>query len=467
MDYLPIFCQLQHKACLLVGGGEVAERKARLLLDAGALLTVNACAFSPQFHEWAALGRVRLVEGEFSAALLAEKWLVIAATDRIEVNALVYQCANQQRVFCNVVDDPKRASFIMPSIIDRSPIMVAVSSGGKAPVLARLLREKLEAVLPQHLGKLAQLGGSLRKRVKRHFTGTGARRRFWEKLFAHDRLAQSLANDDLALAERQIEQLFNDPAEESGEVVLVGAGPGDAGLLTLKGLQQIQQADVVVYDRLVSDEVMTLVRRDAERIFVGKRAGHHCVPQEQINRILLEQAQQGKRVVRLKGGDPFIFGRGGEELETLADANIPFSVVPGITAASGCSAYSGIPLTHRDHAQSVRLVTGHAKSDGGLDWATLAAGQQTLVFYMGLTQAADIQRQLIAHGMPATTPVALVENGTSCRQRVIEGELNQLGTLAQQAASPSLIIVGSVVGLRSKLNWFSSQETPQKLAQLA
>ncbi|WP_346826442.1 siroheme synthase CysG [Serratia inhibens] len=467
MDYLPIFCQLQHKACLLVGGGEVAERKARLLLDAGALLTVNACAFSPQFHEWAALGRVTLVEGEFSAALLAEKWLVIAATDRIEVNALVYQCANQQRVFCNVVDDPKRASFIMPSIIDRSPIMVAVSSGGKAPVLARLLREKLEAVLPQHLGKLAQLGGSLRQRVKRHFTGTGARRRFWEKLFAHDRLAQSLANDDLVLAERQIEQLFNCPAEESGEVVLVGAGPGDAGLLTLKGLQQIQQADVVVYDRLVSDEVMALVRRDAERIFVGKRAGHHCVPQEQINRILLEQAQQGKRVVRLKGGDPFIFGRGGEELETLADANIPFSVVPGITAASGCSAYSGIPLTHRDHAQSVRLVTGHAKSDGGLDWATLAAGQQTLVFYMGLTQAADIQRQLIAHGMPATMPVALVENGTSCRQRVIEGELNQLGTLAQQAASPSLIIVGSVVGLRSKLNWFSSQETPQKLAQLA
>ncbi|QUY47273.1 uroporphyrinogen-III C-methyltransferase [Serratia plymuthica] len=467
MDYLPIFCQLQHKACLLVGGGEVAERKARLLLDAGALLTVNACAFSPQFHEWAARDRVMLVEGEFSAALLAEKWLVIAATDRIEVNARVYQCANQQRVFCNVVDDPKRASFIMPSIIDRSPIMVAVSSGGKAPVLARLLREKLEAVLPQHLGKLALLGGSLRQRVKRHFTGAGARRRFWEKLFAHDRLAQSLANDDQTLAQRQIEQLFDSPAEETGEVVLVGAGPGDAGLLTLKGLQQIQQADVVVYDRLVSDEIMTLVRRDAERIFVGKRAGHHCVPQEQINRILLEQAQRGKRVVRLKGGDPFIFGRGGEELETLADANIPFSVVPGITAASGCSAYSGIPLTHRDHAQSVRLVTGHAKSDGGLDWATLAAGQQTLVFYMGLTQAADIQRQLIAHGMPTTTPVALVENGTSCRQRVIESELNRLGTLAQQAASPSLIIVGSVVSLRSKLNWFSSQETPPELAQMA
>ncbi len=229
---------------------------------------------------------------------------MIAATDRLEVNALVYQCANQQRVFCNVVDDPKRASFIMPSIIDRSPIMVAVSSGGKAPVLARLLREKLEAMLPQHLGKLAQLGGSLRQRVKQRFSSLGARRRFWERLFAHDRLAQSLANDDATLAERQLEQLFSERPEDRGEVVLVGAGPGDAGLLTLKGLQQIQQADVVVYDRLVSEEIMTLVRRDAERIFVGKRAGHHCVPQEQINQILLQQALQGKRVVRLKGGDP-------------------------------------------------------------------------------------------------------------------------------------------------------------------
>ncbi|MEN4246619.1 siroheme synthase CysG [Serratia marcescens] len=469
MDYLPIFCQLQHKACLLVGGGEIAERKARLLLDAGAALTVNALAFSPQFHQWAAEGLLTLAEGEFSPALLTEKWLVIAATDRLEVNARVYQCANQQRVFCNVVDDPKRASFIMPSIIDRSPIVVAVSSGGKAPVLARLLREKLEALLPQHLGKLAQLGGSLRQRVKQRFSSLGARRRFWERLFAHDRLAQSLANDDTALAERQLEQLFSERPEDRGEVVLVGAGPGDAGLLTLKGLQQIQQADVVVYDRLVSEAIMTLVRRDAERIFVGKRAGHHCVPQEQINHILLQQARQGKRVVRLKGGDPFIFGRGGEELETLADANVPFSVVPGITAASGCSAYSGIPLTHRDHAQSVRLVTGHAKADGGLDWATLAAGQQTLVFYMGLSQAAEIQRRLIANGLPAATPVALVENGTSCRQRVIEGELGQLGALSLQAASPSpsLIIVGSVVSLRSKLNWFASEAPPAGLAQMA
>ncbi|WP_411754035.1 siroheme synthase CysG [Serratia sp. (in: enterobacteria)] len=467
MDYLPIFCQLQHKACLLVGGGEVAERKARLLLEAGAQLTVNAIEFSEQFLIWAKQGQLTLVEGEFSADLLAEKWLVIAATDRVEVNALVYQCANQQQVFCNVVDDPKRASFIMPSIIDRSPIMVAVSSGGKAPVLARLLREKLEAILPQHLGQLARLAGSLRQRVKQEFDSIGARRRFWERLFVHDRLAQSLANGDTPQANQQVEKLFTDRPEEQGEVVLVGAGPGDAGLLTLKGLQQIQQADVVVYDRLVSEEIMALVRRDAERIFVGKRAGYHCVPQEHINQILVEQARRGLRVVRLKGGDPFIFGRGGEELETLAEADIPFSVVPGITAASGCSAYSGIPLTHRDHAQSVRLVTGHAKADGGLDWAQLAAEQQTLVFYMGLTQAAAIQQQLIAHGMAASMPVALVENGTSTRQRVIEGELAQLGELAKQAESPSLIIVGSVVSLRSKLNWFASQEAPAEVSKSA
>lgn len=316
MDYFPIFCQLQNKACLLVGGGEVAERKARLLLNAGALVTVNACEFTPQFHDWAEQGRLSLVSREFVPELLAEKWLVIAATDQVAVNAFVYQSANQQRVFCNVV----------------------------------------------------------------------------------------------------------------------------------------------VYDRLVSDEVMNLVRRDAERIFVGKESGRHSVPQDQINQILLQQAQQGKRVVRLKGGDPFIFGRGGEELETLAEYDIPFSVVPGITAASGCSAYSGIPLTHRDHAQSVRLITGHAKKDSQLDWANLAAEKQTLVFYMGLSQAAEIQQQLIQHGMPAATPVALVENGTSRHQRVVSGELNQLALLSQQVCSPSLIIVGSVVSLREKLNWFSSAE---------
>jgi uroporphyrin-III C-methyltransferase/precorrin-2 dehydrogenase/sirohydrochlorin ferrochelatase len=456
VHHLPIFCQLRGRDCLLVGGGDVAERKARLLMEAGARLTVNALAFSPQFTVWANEGMLTLAQGDFNEALLDTTWLVIAATDDNDVNQRVSDAAEARRIFCNVVDAPKEASFIMPSIIDRSPLMVAVSSGGTSPVLARLLREKLEAVLPQHLGQLAGYAGKLRDRVKTHFDNVGERRRFWEKFFVNDRLAQSLANDDTQAISDVTEQLLNEPLDKRGEVVLVGAGPGDAGLLTLKGLQQIQQADVVVYDRLVSDDIMNLVRRDADRIFVGKRAGYHCVPQEEINQILLRAAQSGKRVVRLKGGDPFIFGRGGEELETLCHAGIPFSVVPGITAASGCSAYSGIPLTHRDYAQSVRLITGHLKTGGELDWANLAAEKQTLVFYMGLNQAATIQAQLIAHGMERDMAVALVENGTSVKQRVVSGSLNELGELATQVASPALIIVGRVVALRDKLNWFSN-----------
>jgi uroporphyrin-III C-methyltransferase/precorrin-2 dehydrogenase/sirohydrochlorin ferrochelatase len=456
VDHLPIFCQLRDRDCLLVGGGDVAERKARLLLDAGARLTVNALEVVPQFTVWAENGQVTLVTGDFTESLLDTSWLVIAATDDEQVNARVSQAAEARRIFCNVVDAPKQASFIMPSIIDRSPLMVAVSSGGTSPVLARLLREKLEAILPQHLGQVAHYAGQLRARVKKQFATMSERRRFWEKLFVNDRLAQSLANQDQQAIAETTEQLLSEDLDNRGEVVLVGAGPGDAGLLTLKGLQQIQQADIVVYDRLVSDDIMNLVRRDADRVFVGKRAGYHCVPQEEINQILLREAQKGKRVVRLKGGDPFIFGRGGEELETLCNAGIPFSVVPGITAASGCSAYAGIPLTHRDYAQSVRLVTGHLKTGSELDWHNLTAEKQTLVFYMGLNQAATIQQKLLEHGMAADMPIALVENGTAIKQRVVDGTLAELGELAQQVVSPSLIIVGRVVSLREKLNWFSN-----------
>ncbi|RKS85778.1 uroporphyrinogen-III C-methyltransferase /precorrin-2 dehydrogenase [Orbus hercynius] len=456
MDYLPIFCKLTNRDCLLVGGGEIAERKARLLLDAGANVIVNAPEFNEQFQCWANQQQLTLIQRDFDPELVTGKWLIIAATNDEALNFSISEVAEKQHVFCNVVDAPQSASFIMPSIIDRSPIIVAVSSGGKAPVLARLLREKLEALLPQHLGKLASYAGYLRQKVKNTYTTLTERRRFWEKLFVHDRLAQALANNDSDQVANLTQRLFNEPLDSRGEVVLVGAGPGDAGLLTLKGLQQMQQADIIVYDRLVSDEILNLTRRDAERVFVGKRAGFHCVPQEQINQMLLEQAQKGKRVVRLKGGDPFIFGRGGEELETLYNANIPFSVVPGITAASGCSAYSGIPLTHRDYAHSVRLITGHLKEDNDLDWQSLAAERQTLVFYMGLSQAANIQHQLLTHAMDSDTPVAIVEEGTSVKQKVISGLLKDLSELALQARSPSLIIIGPVVALREKLNWFSS-----------
>ncbi|MFM5156611.1 siroheme synthase CysG [Aeromonas veronii] len=466
MDYLPIFCRLDNKPVLLVGGGEVAERKARLLLDAGAHLTVVAPELDPELAELAANGSIEWLAGEFASQQLAGKWLVVAATDRREVNALVYQSANRARIFANVVDDPKRSSFIMPSIIDRSPLMVAISSGGKAPVLARLLREKLEALLPQHLGAVAAFAGSLRERVKARFASMGERRRFWERLLGADRLGQALARGDHASAHQLADNLFADECNTAGEVVLVGAGPGDPGLLTLHALRQMQQADVVVYDRLVSDEVMALVRRDAKRIFVGKQAGNHCVPQEGINQLLLEEAKKGQRVVRLKGGDPFIFGRGGEELETLVGSGIGFQVVPGITAASGCAAYAGIPLTHRDHAQSVRFVTAHGKGGArDLDWPLLAKDRQTLVFYMGLSSCATIREQLLAHGKASNTPVALIERGTQPCQRVIRGTLDQLPALAVGVESPALIMVGSVVTLADRLAWFG--EAPQVQQALA
>ncbi|QJT25683.1 uroporphyrinogen-III C-methyltransferase [Aeromonas media] len=461
MDYLPIFCRLDNKPVLLVGGGEVAERKARLLLDAGAHLTVVAPELGPELAELAANGSIEWLAGEFAPAQLAGKWLVVAATDRREVNALVYQSANLARIFANVVDDPKRSSFIMPSIIDRSPLMVAISSGGKAPVLARLLREKLEALLPQHLGAVAAFAGSLRERVKARFASMGERRRFWERLLGADRLGQALARGDGASANQLADSLFADESQTGGEVVLVGAGPGDPGLLTLHALRQMQQADVVVYDRLVSDDVMALVRRDAKRIFVGKQAGNHCVPQEGINQLLLEEAKKGQRVVRLKGGDPFIFGRGGEELETLVGSGIGFQVVPGITAASGCAAYAGIPLTHRDHAQSVRFVTAHGKGGArDLDWPLLAKDKQTLVFYMGLSSCAVIREQLLTHGKGGDTPVALIERGTQPSQRVIRGTLDQLPELAVGVESPALIMVGSVVTLADQLAWFGQNNAP-------
>ena len=461
MDYLPIFCRLDNKPVLLVGGGEVAERKARLLLDAGAQLTVVAPELDPELAELAANGSIEWLAGEFAPQQLAGKWLVVAATDRREVNALVYQSANQARIFANVVDDPKRSSFIMPSIIDRSPLMVAISSGGKAPVLARLLREKLEALLPQHLGAVAAFAGSLRERVKARFASMGERRRFWERLLGADRLGQALARGDSASANQLADSLFADESQTGGEVVLVGAGPGDPGLLTLHALRQMQQADVVVYDRLVSDEVMALVRRDAKRIFVGKQAGNHCVPQEGINQLLLDEAKKGQRVVRLKGGDPFIFGRGGEELETLVGSGVGFQVVPGITAASGCAAYAGIPLTHRDHAQSVRFVTAHGKGGArDLDWPLLAKDKQTLVFYMGLSSCAVIREQLLTHGKGGDTPVALIERGTQPSQRVIRGTLDQLPELAAGVESPALIMVGSVVTLADQLAWFGQNNAP-------
>ncbi|PLC56413.1 siroheme synthase CysG [Photobacterium carnosum] len=467
MDYLPIFTDLKRRPCLVVGGGNSAWRKTRMLLKAGADVGVIATKLNADFTAAIAANQIRFVGDTFSPANLDGIFLAIAATPHKALNALVYQSANQRQVLVNVVDDTQRCSFIVPSIVDRSPIIVAISSSGKAPVLARLLRQKLEATLPQHLGKMATIAGGFRDYLATQLSTFSSRRAFWEQAF-NGRFADLVAVGRHSEAQQALEQQLQQHTPLVGQVALIGAGPGDAGLLTLRGLQLMQQADVVLYDYLVSDEVMALVRRDAELVCVGKKAGFHSVPQEQTNRLIVEYAQQGKRVVRLKGGDPFVFGRGAEELEVLAEAGIDFQVVPGITAAAGATAYAGIPLTHRDYAQTAMFITGHLKPDGKqLDWSTLARGNQTLVIYMGLMKSSHIQQQLLDHGRAPDTPIAIIERGTQATQKVLTGQLHELADLAQHAASPSLIVVGEVVKLSHKLAWFTTKEQLQPQPEAA
>ncbi|MCD9538812.1 siroheme synthase CysG [Photobacterium carnosum] len=467
MDYLPIFADLKRRPCLVVGGGNSAWRKTRMLLKAGADVGVIATKLNADFTAAIAANQIRFVGDTFSPANLDGIFLAIAATPHKALNALVYQSANQRQVLVNVVDDTQRCSFIVPSIVDRSPIIVAISSSGKAPVLARLLRQKLEATLPQHLGKMATIAGGFRDYLATQLSTFSSRRAFWEQAF-NGRFADLVAVGRHSEAQQALEQQLQQHTPLVGQVALIGAGPGDAGLLTLRGLQLMQQADVVLYDYLVSDEVMALVRRDAELVCVGKKAGFHSVPQEQTNRLIVEYAQQGKRVVRLKGGDPFVFGRGAEELEVLAEAGIDFQVVPGITAAAGATAYAGIPLTHRDYAQTAMFITGHLKPDGKqLDWSTLARGNQTLVIYMGLMKSSHIQQQLLDHGRAPDTPIAIIERGTQATQKVLTGQLHELADLAQHAASPSLIVVGEVVKLSHKLAWFTTKEQLQPQPEAA
>ena len=362
----------------------------------------------------------------------------------------------------NVVDAPALCSVIFPAIVDRSPLVIAVSSGGDAPVLARLIRAKIETWIPSTYGQLAGLAARFRTRVKGLFPDVQQRRGFWEDVFQGPIADRQLAGQGAEAERLLLAKINGEAAQTTGEVYLVGAGPGDPDLLTFRALRLMQQADVVLYDRLVAPAILELCRRDAERIYVGKRRADHAVPQDQINQQLVDLARQGKRVVRLKGGDPFIFGRGGEEIEELAAHGIPFQVVPGITAASGCAAYAGIPLTHRDYAQSVRFVTGHLK-DGtsNLPWSDLVAPAQTLVFYMGLIGLPIICEQLIKHGRSADTPAALIQQGTTSNQRVFTGTLKDLPTLVaeHEVHAPTLVIVGEVVLLREKLKWFEGAQS--------
>ncbi|MBP2168059.1 uroporphyrin-III C-methyltransferase/precorrin-2 dehydrogenase/sirohydrochlorin ferrochelatase [Erwinia toletana] len=466
MDYLPIFADLKSKPVLVVGGGDIAARKIELLRRAGARIQIASRALCEELQALAEINAVEWLATEFDEAQLDSVFLVIAATDDSQLNARVFAAANQRFRLVNVVDDQPKCTFIFPSIVDRSPLVVAISSSGTAPVLARLLREKLEALLPANLGQMAQIAGEWRGKVKQRFHKMSDRRRFWERAF-NGLFASQVAAGNVQGAKQTLDDQLVNPEKAQGEIVLVGAGPGDSGLLTLRGLQVMQLADVVLYDHLVSDEILDLVRRDADRICVGKRAGAHSVPQEETNRLLVELAQQGKRVVRLKGGDPFIFGRGGEELQAAQAAGIPFQVVPGVTAAAGATAYAGIPLTHRDHAQSVLFITGHCRTGGdGIDWPSLARARQTLAIYMGTVKAAEISQQLIAHGRDASTPVAVIGRGTRQDQQVLTGTLEQLEELAQRAPTPALLVIGEVVNLHAQLAWFqhSAQQAGRESA---
>ena len=443
----------------------MAERKIDLLIRAGAKVTVVAPEIGSKVEALLNQQKLHWIEDRFEPAHLSRALIAIAATDNEDVNRSVSEAARQQNLPVNVVDQPDLCTFTVPSIVDRSPVIIAIGTGGASPVLARMLKARLETLIPAAYGRLAGIAREFRDQVKAALGSVDSRRGFWEKVF-QGQVAELVfaGKENQARAElRAMIQATEDAEFEKGEVYLVGAGPGDPDLLTFRALRLMQRADVVLYDRLVAPAIVDLVRRDADRIFVGKEKSNHVVPQPEINELLLSLAQEGKRVLRLKGGDPFIFGRGGEEIEDLVRHNIPFQVIPGITAAAGCASYAGIPLTHRDHAQSCLFVTGHLK-DGSVDlnWDALCQPGQTVVVYMGLTGLESICREMIRHGLKDTTPAALIQQGTTLNQRVIAATLDSLpdAVAAANVRAPTLLVVGSVVTLHDKLAWFDPDGGP-------
>lgn len=462
MDYLPLFLDVRHQLCLVVGGGDVALRKIRLLLSAGAIIRVVSPSILQEVQSLLRESDHQLYQRSFHKDDLDSAKLVIAATSDRRINHRVSRLARERKLLVNVVDDGEAGNAIMPSIVDRSPVIAAFSTGGKAPVLARQLRENLESTLPAHYGDLAELAGRYRNRVIARYDHINQRRQFWEEAFSGS-IAEKVFKGDIPGAENELEQqLRRGSGSRGGEVYLIGAGPGDPELLTFKALRLMQKADVVLYDNLVSKEVVELCRRDADLIYVGKKSCQHAYSQESINTMMVELAQEGKRVARLKGGDPFIFGRGGEELEALAEYSIPFQIVPGITAASGCASYAGIPLTHRDYAQSAQFITGHCKLESdGIDWSKVKDKQQTLVFYMGVRNLTEICQKLVDNGVESERPVAIVHKGTTPLQKTVTGTVETISELAaqQDIKPPSLIIVGDVVRLQKRLEWFQPDVT--------
>lgn len=459
MQYFPIYLDSEHTRALVVGAGEVAARKLELLLKTHAKVTVVAPLICATVEKLGALESVTLINREFIDNDLSGHNLVFVATDKPEINQYIHDLATQNDILVNVVDNTPLCKFITPSIVDRSPILIAMSSGGVAPVLLRYLRQKLESVIPQSVSRLGAFSEKFRDTVKHSLANVTERRYFWEDVLDGD-IAEDVIQQRDAVAEQKLHALLEQYKSEkkvNGQVYLVGAGPGDPDLLTFRALRLMQKADVVVYDRLVSPEILELVRRDAEKMYVGKAKSRHTLPQEDINNLLVSEAKKGNRVVRLKGGDPFVFGRGGEEIQTLIEHSIGFEVVPGITAATGAASYAGIPLTHRDYAQSVVFATGHLKDDSiDLNWSALAQANQTIVFYMGLTGLSIIVRELMSHGLAADTPIALIESATLPEQNVITGTLHTIEDIASEHTikPPTLIIVGGVVSLHNQLNWF-------------
>ena len=458
MKLYPLFADLKGLPVLVVGGGGVARRKAAALRDAGARVRVGAPALDPELAAWIDGDRVTWLQGTYEPAWLEGVWLVIAATDDRELNARVADDASARRIFANVVDDAALSRFHVPAIVDRAPLTIAISTAGGAPALASRLRETLERVVDHAFGELVQLAQRHRSRIVRRFAGLAERRGFYGWL--HDGPVLSLLRRSRP---REAEQALLDalqeqsPAVAKGSVVLVGAGPGHPGLLTLSALRALGEADVILYDQLVSAEVLAMARRDAERVDVGKRCGGRHVRQEHTHELLLMHARAGRRVVRLKGGDPFVFGRGGEELAFLRRPGVDVAIVPGVTAAVACAAFAGIPLTHRDHAQAVCLATAHGKEAADtLSDAVLANARQTLAVYMGVEKLEALTAQLLAHGRASDTPVALVESGTLPRQRVIAGLLRDLPEFAKRHAvtTPALLIVGEVAAYAREHAWF-------------
>ncbi|MCH9698869.1 MAG: siroheme synthase CysG [Gammaproteobacteria bacterium] len=466
MDYFPVFLKVTDKPCLVIGAGTVAYRKIQLLLKSKASVIVVAPDISQEVQQLADNHQIEIRHKVFETDDLVNATLVIAATSDHSINTTIAEAANQHSIPVNVVDTPDLSTFIFPAIVERPPLTIAVSSGGLSPVLVRMMRERLETLIPSRFGRLAEFAASFRQSVKQGINSVEQRRRFWENIL-YGPIAELVfagqINEANQRLQRQLDSLQGG-SQMSGSVALVGAGPGDLELLTLRALRLIQQADVIVYDRLVSTEILDLSRRDAEKIYAGKARSQHSMSQESINQLLVRLAKSGKQVVRLKGGDPFIFGRGGEEIETLAEENIIFQIVPGITAASGCASYAGIPLTHRDYAQSCVFITGHLQSGGvNLNWEQLTVPNQTIVVYMGLIGLPQICQQLIEAGKHSDTPAALVEHGTHQDQRVITGTLQTLPGIVNKAevSAPTLLIIGDAIRLREKLQWF--QEAPVRL----